>query len=409
MSRTGIKELASSLTDKHGLNKTDAERFVTAIFEVINDGLKQDKLVKVKGLGSFKIVGIAARKSVDVNTGEPIVIEGRDKISFTPDAALRDEVNKPFSQFETVAVNDGVDFVAIDKEFEEELSASPEQDSEASPATVIPSVPSDHDQMPDEEPEEDEERTEKDDVLPDKDHEEPEEDNQTPENDNRMPEGNEEEPSEETSISEPVSDIPIVETTEETAGDDTTEKVEEHQNHALKALIVTTVVIVIGCFCGGYYLYKQIQKRDSHIERLEKQMTMVAQHHKRSQQAIAEKALPVKLTSADTVKVRQDHPEGKTTATAQQTAVQTLSADKNNTDLQSEYNKDARVRTGAYIITGIKQTVTARPGQTIGSISKAHLGPGMECYVEAVNGGKKNIKAGDKIKIPNLKLKKRLH
>lgn len=120
MSKTTIKELALSLSEKHDLSKADAERFVATIFEVINDGLEDDKLVKVKGLGAFKIIGVAARKSVDVNTGEPIVIEGRNKISFTPDASMRDDVNKPFSQFETVIINDGVDFSSIDKEYENE-------------------------------------------------------------------------------------------------------------------------------------------------------------------------------------------------------------------------------------------------------------------------------------------------
>ena len=120
MSKTTIKELAPSLSDKHDLSKADAERFVSAIFEVINEGLENDKLVKVKGLGAFKIIGIAARKSVDVNTGEPIVIESRNKISFTPDASMRDDVNKPFSQFETVIISDGVDFSSIDKEYENE-------------------------------------------------------------------------------------------------------------------------------------------------------------------------------------------------------------------------------------------------------------------------------------------------
>lgn len=124
MSKLGIKELSSSLSDKHGLNKNDAEKFVAAIFDVINEGLETDKLVKVKGLGTFKIVGVAARKSVDVNTGEPIVIEGRDKISFTPDATLRDEVNKPFSQFDTVVLNEGVDFSSIDKAFEADPEAA---------------------------------------------------------------------------------------------------------------------------------------------------------------------------------------------------------------------------------------------------------------------------------------------
>ena len=114
------KDLAVALTEKHGLAKTDAEAFVSAMFALINEALASERAVKVKGLGTFKVISVAARKSVDVNTGAPIVIDGRDKISFTPDSSLRDEVNKPFAQFETVVVNDGVDFSEIDRKFEEE-------------------------------------------------------------------------------------------------------------------------------------------------------------------------------------------------------------------------------------------------------------------------------------------------
>ena len=106
-----MSDLAATLVDKYGLNQKDAEHFVASMFDVINDGLQSaDRMVKVKGLGTFKLTSVSPRESVDVNTGERIVIDGRDKISFTPETALRDRVNQPFSQFETVVLNDGVNF-----------------------------------------------------------------------------------------------------------------------------------------------------------------------------------------------------------------------------------------------------------------------------------------------------------
>ena len=131
------KDLAVALTEKHGLAKTDAEAFVNAMFTLINEALASERAVKVKGLGTFKVISVAARKSVDVNTGAPIVIDGRDKISFTPDSSLRDEVNKPFAQFETVVVNDGVDFSEIDRKFEEEERAATEEASTEEGASEV--------------------------------------------------------------------------------------------------------------------------------------------------------------------------------------------------------------------------------------------------------------------------------
>ena len=135
MSKITNSDLAKVLMEKHELDKADAERFVALMFDILNNGLRQDKLVKIKGLGTFKVISVSSRKSVDVNTGKPIIIEGRDKISFTPDNTLRDKVNAPFAQFDTVVINDGVDFSAIDKSF---------QDKENTPATVLMSFKKRH-------------------------------------------------------------------------------------------------------------------------------------------------------------------------------------------------------------------------------------------------------------------------
>lgn len=178
------------------------------------------------------------------------------------------------------------------------------------------------------------------------------------------------------------------------------EIVEEHQNNALKILILAASVIVIGCIGGGYYLFKQIEKRDSHIELLEKQMKIVAQNQKKSNVAHTQHqstSNPVDSLKASTA-FQAKTAESVKTETEEES---------NEKALQVKYNRDPRIRTGAYIITGIKKTVTVRAGQTMNGISRTALGPGMECYVEAVNGGQRELKEGEKINIPSLKLKKR--
>ena len=466
MSKLGNKELSSSLSDKHGLNKTDAEKFVSAFFDVINEGLASEKLVKIKGLGTFKIIGVAARKSVDVNTGAPIVIEGRDKISFTPDATLRDEINKPFSQFDTVVLNEGVDFTHIDKEFEEdpeaavlkaigetastetdssELSSSEPAPSEPAPSDpasietsvlatpackeVVANVPS-SDEASDlnekpagAEPSLDDAKAEEPSVESNvvdessiEDHPNVAEKEETvAERDTEEKVATEEKvdkvadqkkTEEEKIINEQKKaeeKVKVVETKLEEAYQRQFEEndVEEHQNRALKVLMVVAAIIVLGCFGGGYYLFKQIEKRDNHIERLEKQMKMVA--HNQKNNTVAQTLPKAVVKPVDTLKTS---PVPQTNA-AQKKKTEKVDASKEDA-LQAEYNKDPRIRTGAYIITGIEKTITVSHGQTMSGISRTTLGLGMECYLEAVNGGKHELKAGDKIKIPSLKLKKKV-
>lgn len=468
MSKTTIKELALSLSEKHDLSKADAERFVAAIFEVINDGLEDDKLVKVKGLGAFKIIGVAARKSVDVNTGEPIVIEGRNKISFTPDASMRDDVNKPFSQFETVAINDGVDFSGIDMEYENATEIATEYETETRTEVIEDVVNAA------------EEETEKEQVVvPETDAVDspvnPIEENIAQQKENKEKEAVEEEVAVEKGSIEEVAtkqdtteqdkdatwynsterdvteqhiterDVTEQHETERQATERvvteqdatarnfsvneapkepeveriTVDDEETHQNHALKALMITAVVIVIGCLCGGYYLFSQIQRRDSHIEMLEKQMRLVAQHQKKSQVTTkpndqarkaqqAQDSTSLKTDSEKEATKQVQQAESKQEPAQADSKPKTPKAEDKQATLQDQYNKDVRIRTGAYVIVGIKKTVTVRSGQTMDGISRSNLGPGMECYLEAVNGGRRELKAGESINIPELKLKKRL-
>lgn len=433
MSKTTTKELALSLSEKHDLSKADAERFVATIFEVINDGLEDDKLVKVKGLGAFKIIGVAARKSVDVNTGEPIVIEGRNKISFTPDASMRDDVNKPFSQFETVIINEGVDFSSIDKEYENETVENEENvttdkddnkeqektknEISKDTETLIKSEPGDRERLTKDHSQEMPLSTESDSAAK---NDPPTESGSSAESD--IPAVKDETPAEsETSTvnketpAESKSSAEVDFATERRDIEREVEKElinykETQPSHAMKVLAITAVVFVIACLCGGYYLFSQIQRRDSHIEMLEKQMRMVAQQQKEKKVATKpSKQIPQAKQEQDTLPQETDGKQDDAKLMPQADSKQeTLKAADKQTALQDQYNKDVRIRTGAYVIVGIKKTVTVRSGQTMEGISRSSLGPGMECYLEAVNGGKRELKAGESLNIPELKLKKRL-
>lgn len=439
MSKTTIKELALSLSEKHDLSKADAERFVATIFEVINDGLEDDKLVKVKGLGAFKIIGVAARKSVDVNTGEPIVIEGRNKISFTPDVSMRDDVNKPFSQFETVIINDGVDFSSIDKEYENENETveneekvttdkddnkeqeKTENEISKDTETLIKSEHGDRERLTKDHSQEMPLSTESDSAAkndPPTESVTPAESGSSAESD--IPAVKDETPAEsETSTvnketpAESKSSAEVDFATERRDIEREVEKElinykETHPSHAMKVLAITAVVFVIACLCGGYYLFSQIQRRDSHIEMLEKQMRMVAQQQKEKKVA-TKPSKQIPQAKQDTLPQETDGKQDDAKLMPQADSKQeTLKAADKQTALQDQYNKDVRIRTGAYVIVGIKKTVTVRSGQTMEGISRSSLGPGMECYLEAVNGGKRELKAGESLNIPELKLKKRM-
>lgn len=121
MAKSAIQLITSALAKQHNLSAADAAAFVDAFFDIISSELKNGNQVKIKGLGTFKVQAVKPRESVNVNTGERVLIEGHDKISFTPDTVMKELVNKPFSQFETVVINDGVDT--------EELERVPSEDS----------------------------------------------------------------------------------------------------------------------------------------------------------------------------------------------------------------------------------------------------------------------------------------
>ena len=415
MSKVSITELASKLMEKHGLKRTEAELFIRQFVGVINDGLKNDKSVKVKGLGTFKVQAVSARKSVDVNTGEAIVIEGRDKISFTAEAVMRDLVNAPFAQFETVIVNDGVDFSEIDAKHEADNTEAKEPTPTVEPTPVAEPEPAVVEAAPAAEPE--------------------------PTVVEAAPAAEPEPTVEPAPVAEPepavVEPTPIVEPTPAVEDSDSdTDELEAKSKSYKNTIIVlasSLACVVILAVVGFVYMFSQIEKRDNRIAHLETQTATLADRMMKTHMSPAPAAnQPAANDEADNIlaaneqkieaaqkadkennlKTAEAKPEPKAEpkAATKPTAEAKAHAAKSAPSIlsQSAYDKDPRVRTGAYVITGIANTVTVKAGQTMSSLSKTYLGPGMECYLEAVNGGNRELKAGEKIKIPALKTKKSL-
>ena len=451
MSKVSITELASKLMEKHGLKRTEAELFIRQFVGVINDGLKNDKSVKVKGLGTFKVQAVSARKSVDVNTGEAIVIEGRDKISFTAEAVMRDLVNAPFAQFETVIVNDGVDFSEIDAKHEADNTEAKEPTPAVEPTPVAEPEPAVVEPAPVAEPEPTVEPTPVAEpepaVVEAAPAAEPEptvveaapaaEPEPTVE-----PAPAEPEPTVEPApVAEPepavVEPTPIVEPTPAVEDSDSdTDELEAKSKSYKNTIIVlasSLACVVILAVVGFVYMFSQIEKRDNRIAHLETQTATLADRMMKTHMSPAPAAnQPAANDEADNIlaaneqkieaaqkadkennlKTAEAKPEPKAEpkAATKPTAEAKAHAAKSSPSIlsQSAYDKDPRVRTGAYVITGIANTVTVKAGQTMSSLSKTYLGPGMECYLEAVNGGNRELKAGEKIKIPALKTKKSL-
>lgn len=425
MSKVSITELASKLMEKHGLKRTEAELFIRQFVGVINDGLKNDKSVKVKGLGTFKVQAVSARKSVDVNTGEAIVIEGRDKISFTAEAVMRDLVNAPFAQFETVIVNDGVDFSEIDAKHEADNTEAKEPTPAVEPAPAV-------------EPEPTAEPAPAVELEPTAEPAPAAEPEPTVE---PAPVVEPEPTVESAPVAEPepavVEPAPVVETTPAVEDSDSdTDELEAKSKSYKNTIIVlasSLACVVILAVVGFVYMFSQIEKRDNRIAHLETQTATLADRMMKThmspapaanQPAANDEADNILATNEQKIEAAQKadkennlktaeakpEPKAKPKAATKTTAEAKAHAAKSSPSIlsQSAYDKDPRVRTGAYVITGIANTVTVKAGQTMSSLSKTYLGPGMECYLEAVNGGNRELKAGEKIKIPALKTKKSL-
>ena len=497
MSKISLNDLAQRLAEKSGISLQDAELFIRKMFDVANEGLQSDKLVKMKWLGTFKVMAVKDRESVDVNTGERIIIEGRDKISFTPDNILKEIVNKPFAQFETVVVNDGVDFDEIDRKFENAdedgsvfdstLECVPDSDNSSldsfveqdSPVTsgVIDFLDEENDapvsdemivigeELPRENAAEPEEKkpVESESATSELETKESEVPAQSEVESVVSDEENESTLTEETPIAEKVpsdgentiTEIPIV---EEASSDEETPSSDEvtDKRHVVlpRSLVVAASVVFLAMIVGfGWFAfnYGKLAAQRDHLALLLDNYQQVPTEKKASaksaptqEEILRKKAIEdsVRMAQASEAVKKVEDVEQNIDATAGKQSIDAKSAEakknleakkladakkqqetkklaeakkkeearkqteKHAAQASSKYDQDARVRTGAYRIIGVSEVVTAREGQTIKSLSQKYLGPGMECYVEALNGNSL-LKPGPKVKIPKLELKKK--
>lgn len=552
MSKISLSDLAQRLAEKSGISLQDAELFIRKMFDVANEGLQSDKLVKMKWLGTFKVMAVKDRESVDVNTGERIIIEGRDKISFTPDNILKEIVNKPFAQFETVVVNDGVDFDEIDRKFEnaEEdgsvfdstLESVPDSENSSlesfveqdSPVTsgVIDFLDEENDapvsdemivigekrlsqenvaEPEEKKPEGSEPAATEPAVFKPAVSEPVESESATSEletKESEVPAQNEVESvvsdeekestlTEETPIAEKVpsgednsiTETPIVEKVpsdkenftetpieEEASSDEETPSSDEvtDKRHVVlpRSLVVAASVVFLAMIVGfGWFAFnygKMAAQRDHLALQLDNYQQIATEKKAPTKSASTQEEILRKKAIEDSVRMAQaseavkkvENAEQNMNATVDKQSIDVKSAEakknleakkladaKNLADAKrqvdakkhaetkkqqeakklaeakkkeearklaekhaaqasSKYDQDARVRTGAYRIIGVSEVVTAREGQSIKSLSQKYLGPGMECYVEALNGTSQ-LKPGQKVKIPKLELKKK--
>ena len=488
MNRIGITELARMLSSKHNMSQADAENFVRLMFAVVGDGLEQEKLVKIKSFGTFKMGSVKDRESVDVNTGERIVIEGRNKINFTPDNALRDFVNRPFAQFETVMINDGVDFEAVDRKYEsigddappssdtleqagpmedqaqkaEEptkagVEEAPIQVVEEAPAPIVEEALS---PVTEEEPAPivEEGPAPIVEAQPAVAAEAPAEQEPRP-----LSSASPSVPPVSPLVSSELPSAPSAPSVSSAAAGFSDSRVSRNAVSAppppsseppsrptpaapapdSRRISVSRPVVylfslllfaLVGGACWLAYSYGKLAAERDHLHQRLSELSHPQAPSARRQSpaapvsAASPSAAPV--DSAAAMKAKADSarlarqaaivaataPAGEETrrhtreanrqqaapapkAKAQQPAPRPQSA-------SGRYDADPRVRTGAYRIVGTAQTVTAKRGQTMAKISRAYLGPGMECYVEALNGTSE-VKEGQRVKIPKLELKRK--
>ena len=419
-----LKELAKHLVEKHELTAADAEHFVTQFIETLQESVLSEKLVKVKGLGAFKLTPISARESVDVNTGDRIVIEGRDKITFTPDNAMKDLVNRPFSQFDTVVLNAGVAFDEAletnDTEVEDAIPSA-EEKTEHSIANAEPTVA----------------------LAEVEKRSEPAHPITTETKDSKagasVPMAGTVE-SEPWPASSPT--VPLETAAPTTGATDTEPSIAKEPstvvaNQAAVAVPTNEPVPEIGmeldtspqstqrwvkwtigiCTCllialmgTCFYLMGELHLRNNRIDNL-----MALMQQKQAKKEVNRSIAP---TASSTVnkqfakndslikQAQQQQQASKADTQEKQPPMAAIKQPPIPNEYEALNQSDARIRTGAYDIVGIKTMVKVEAGQTLHAISRAHLGSGMECYVEALNRDKLPLKAGDKIKIPLLKLKK---
>lgn len=487
MSKFSLNTLGKLLADKSGLSQVEAELFIRKMFDVCNQGLEADKQVKIKWLGTFKVQATKDRESINVNTGERFTIEGRDKLTFTPDNILKEIVNKPFAQFETVVVNDGVDFDEIDEKFGEEQAEDAPSEvidflDEEEAATPNPDVVVIESEKKEKKEDEDElskqialeqakleklkqakleqERIQKEKLEKEKQEQERLEqerleqekleqekleqerlEQEKLEQERLKQEKLEQERLKQEKLEQERLELakqqqalkatvePAVPATNETEEED--EESSNSHHIVIPRYLVVAVCLILVALIGGMgwfaFNYGQMTAQRDHLAMQLSQYHQapakkapanavaapLSQEQKLRQKAIEDSIRMAKTAEAVKLAEQSDEASDKAENAKQDEAkAKAKAAAKDEekvaskTESSAHYDKDVRVRTGAYRIVGVAQTVTVGAGQTLEQISNRYLGSGMECYVEALNGTG-TVKAGQKIKIPKLELKKK--
>lgn len=452
MSKFSLNTLGKLLADKSGLSQVEAELFIRKMFDVCNQGLEADKQVKIKWLGTFKVQATKDRESINVNTGERFTIEGRDKLTFTPDNILKEIVNKPFAQFETVVVNDGVDFDEIDEKFgEEQTEDAPEQVidflDEEKTATPNPEVVVIGSEKEKEKEAEDElakqiaieqakleklKQAQLEQERIQKEKQEQERLEQEKLEQERLEQEKLELAQQQQALKAVVE--PAVPASDESEEEEEKEEEEESSNShhiVIPRYLVVAVCLIVVALIGGMgwfaFNYGQMTAQRDHLAMQLNQYHQapakkvpakpaaapLSQEQKLRQKAMEDSIRMAKTAEAVKLLAENSDEESANAEKAKQAEAKAKAEAKDKAEekaaskiASSQYDKDARVRTGAYRIIGVAQTVTVGAGQTLEQISTRYLGSGMECYVEALNGTS-TVKAGQKIKIPKLELKKK--
>ena len=435
MGKISNNELATVLIDRNRLSKKNASRFVNELFNVIRQGLQNEHIVKVKGLGTFKIIDVDDRESVNVNTGERVLIEGHSKISFSPDALMKELVNKPFSQFETVVLNEGVDFedvpeqepepeVEPESEVEPEPKVEPEPEvvSEPEPEIVVVSEPEISD--------EDDETDEVDasmaplvDFVTDvpKEVEPPLPEIEAPSVDVEAPE-KKIEPSEQK-IEAPESEIeaPVSEEEPVEASSDEPQYLYEEESSGRWKMWLFGILACCLCFAGGYYFGSTYGGSSPAVEpKVETAKPKVETVKPKVEASKPEQGTP-EQTKPETInpesqepKAAEPKPESKPEAKPEvklepKPETKPVAQPEPEVALDKYEQMDSRIRTGAYRIVGTDHVEKVKATDNLARICKRTIGPGMECYLEVYNGikGDADLKVGQEIKIPKLVHKKK--
>ena len=446
-----IQDLAKYLSAKHKIQQKEAERFLTAVVDVLNDGLHYEKLVKVKGLGTFKVIDVKNRESVDVNTGERILIEGRPKITFTPDAVMKDLVNKPFAQFETVVLNEGVTFDNLPEESEVPLADEPEPQPEIE--QLMEEKPAPEPVAEDEQPEEIiiPQETESEPVaplaeMPVAEVPEPETPEETPVEEVALPESHEAPQGEPETPETPATpetqenlenleNLDDLENLGKLGNLEKLEKPEKPEEPASPApqepleaapksskswigWLLGMVAVGAAMYFLGYHNGRQavgivedsqvIAEGTTQAEAPQAPVDTIAQAaeaEKAAAQAEAAKAKADSIAQAEAYAKAEAAKKAAYEAEVKKQQEEALAQEK-AADSKTLNNARNIVRTGAYNIVGTQQSVIVRKGQTLEKLSKMYLGPGMEVYV-MVHNGVTEAKEGSTLKIPKLQVKKK--